>query len=79
MDIKGFNLDKTDKVVSLAKTDDGTVVMVRKVFDSRTGEALPSQVTAINKDELTDRKIALQAEIDDINAFLGEMEKAEVI
>ena len=79
MDTQNYQKDKTDNVVSLQKTDDGTIVSVQKKFSARTGEELESKVLAVDIAELITQKAALQEQIDNINVILLDSESAQLI
>ena len=79
MDTQNYQKDKTDNVVSLQKTDDGTIVSVQKKFSARTGEELESEVLAVDIAELITQKAALQEQIDNINVILLDSESAQLI
>ena len=79
MDTQNYQKDKADNVVSLQKTDDGTIVSVQKKFSARTGEELESEVLAVDIAELITQKAALQEQIDNINVILLDSESAQFI
>ena len=83
IDLKDYNDKKTKGLVTVIKTDPNpddleavTYAVSTKKYDANTGERLPDEVVGVSKKELEDKKTELQAEIDQIDAFLVDAEDA---
>lgn len=62
----------------MVKAGDSYAVAYKK-FSESTGEDLSDEVVGINMKELTDKKTALQAEIAEIDAFIADCDKLDVV
>lgn len=83
IDLKDYADKKEKGLVTITKTDSNpdnpdaiTYAVGTSKWDATTGERLPDEVTGVSRKELLDKKLELQAEIDQIDAFLTEAEQA---
>ena len=73
IDLKKYQELKLKGVVSLVKAGTTYAISFKK-FDPDTGEIKPEEVFGVDVKELKDRKLALQKEIGEIDAFLADIE-----
>ncbi len=79
MNTQNYIKDKTDGVVELKKTDDGSIVAVQKKYSERTGEEIESEVTSVDIAALIIQKSDLQAQIDAIDTIIADADKAPLV
>ena len=77
VDLKDFNDKKAKGLARVLEITDDNIVVAYKDFDlqkAAVGELveLPEQVKVQSKEELTKQIATLQAQIDEINAFLAQ-------
>ena len=68
INIKNFSILKAKSAVNLIKAGDTYAISYKK-FDSNTGEVLPSEVFEVNMEEIDEKIISLQAELNELKAF----------
>lgn len=78
IDLQKYKEKKEAGLVSLVKAGD-SYAMATKKFDSENGADLPDEVVGVHMKELTDKKIALQDEIKDIDAFIVDCQALDII
>ena len=78
LNIKKYQEKKEAGLVSLVKAGD-SYAMATKKFDPENGADLPDEVEGIHLKELTDKKKELQDEIVEIDAFIVDCEKLDVV
>lgn len=83
IDLKDYADKKAKGLVTITKTDSNpdnpdaiTYAVGTRKWDATTGERLPDEVVGVSRKELLDKKLELQTEIDQIDAFLTEAEQA---
>jgi len=78
IDLKNYKTLKEKNAVSLVKAGDSYAVSYKK-YDTSTGEDLADEVLGVNMQELEDKKKALQDEIAEIDAFIADCTKLNVV
>lgn len=74
IDIKDFTEKETSGLVTLVRITEDTFAVSIKKFSAETGEELAKEVIGGNLKELTDRKVELQKELDEVNSFIKKLE-----
>lgn len=78
IDLQNYQELKLKNAVSLVKAGDSYAVAYKK-FDESTGEDKPDEVLGVNMQELEDKKKSLQDEIVEIDAFIADCNKLDVV
>lgn len=77
-DIKDFTDRELKGLVTLTRITEDALAISTKKFNPETSEELPMEVVGGSIQEYKDRAIELQAEIDEINAFVAKCELLKV-
>ena len=75
IDIKEFTTRESKGLVTLVRITDDALAVSTKKFDSADGLELPEEVAGGNIQEYKDKKVELQAQIAEIDAFIAKFNK----
>lgn len=73
-DIKSFTEKEAAGLVTLVRITDDSVAFCTKRFDQDTGQELVEEVTGGNIKEYKNEMARLQAQINELNAFIAKAE-----
>ena len=74
INLKDFSNKEIKGLVTLGRITNDALVVSTKKFSSDTGEELSREVIGGNIKEYKDKKIELQAQIQEIDAFIAKFE-----
>jgi len=75
IDLKDFSEKEVKNLVTLVRITDDALAVSTKKFDSADGLELPEEVAGGNIQEYKDKKVELQAQIAEIDAFIAKFNK----
>ena len=75
IDLNDFTEKETKNLVTLVRITDDALAVSTKKFDAADGVELPEEVTGGNIQEYKDKKVELQAQIAEIDAFIAKFNK----
>jgi len=84
IDIKKYSELKTKGLATVISSNGADTpetlayAVATKKFNHETGERLPDEMVGISRKELDDKKIALEAEVAAIEAFIADAELAPI-
>ena len=75
INLNDFSEKEVKNLVTLVRITDDALAVSTKKFDAADGVELPEEVTGGNIQEYKDKKVELQAQIAEIDAFIAKFNK----
>ena len=77
IDLKNFTEKESKGLATLVRITEDAFAVSYKKYDQNTGEELPEEVIGGNIKEVTDKKVELQAEVAECDAFIKKFNALE--